>query len=201
MGRSAHSWDCLPALTVFVIFIIIITIIRSTAANVSSSCRGNLWISDWALLQIPPVVVASYIGIPVTEAPRTLMDKEIQLSCTHFKYILYMSLVETQWCTQTKMIPWSKKCRQSGWFSERHFYPTFFFSNWILLTYGFYTWSQSKLSFLSPFIIGSKLTTTSIFSHIYGHLNYYINTIWSPNYVQNTFWPKVKRIKNEKKKA
>ena len=29
----------------------------------------------WGLLQIPPVVVASYIGIPVTEAPRTLMDK------------------------------------------------------------------------------------------------------------------------------
>ena len=54
-----------------------------------------------------------------------------------------------------------------------NFHP--FFCNWILFIWnGFYTWPESKLSFLSPFIIGSKLTTTSIFSHIYAHLNYYI---------------------------
>ena len=40
------------------------------------------------------------------------------------------------------------------------FYPTFFLRNLILLIWnGFYIWSQSKLSFISPLnIIGSKLT-------------------------------------------
>ena len=58
-----------------------------------------------------------------------------------------------------------------------HFAPFFSFCNWILLIWnGFYTWSKSKLLFISPLIIGSKLTfsgccncwlpTTSIFSHI-----------------------------------
>ena len=38
-----------------------------------------------------------------------------------------------------------------------NFHP--FFCTWILFIWnGFYIWSQSKLSFLSPFIIGSKLT-------------------------------------------
>ena len=35
-----------------------------------------------------------------------------------------------------------------------HFYPTFFFCNWILLIWnGFYTWAQSKFSFSSPNIL------------------------------------------------
>ena len=39
------------------------------------------------------------------------------------------------------------------------FYPTFFFCNLILIIWNeFYTWSHSKLLFLSPLIIGSKLT-------------------------------------------
>ena len=35
---------------------------------------------------------------------------------------------------------------------------------------------------------GRWLPTTSIVSHIHGHLNFYINITKSPNYVQNTFW-------------
>ena len=43
--------------------------------------------------------------------------------------------------------------------SRHFFYPTFFFCNWILHIWnGFYT---SKISLLSPLIIGSKLTFIS----------------------------------------
>ena len=43
---------------------------------------------------------------------------------------------------------------------SRHFFtPLFFFCNWILQIWnGFYTWHLSKMSLLSPLIIGSKLT-------------------------------------------
>ena len=47
---------------------------------------------------------------------------------------------------------------------QTFFYPTFFFCNWLLHRWnGFYTWSQSKISLLSPLIIGSKLTFISSF--------------------------------------
>ena len=42
------------------------------------------------------------------------------------------------------------------------FYPTFFFCNWLLHRWNrFYTWSQSKISLLSPLWIDSKLTFIS----------------------------------------
>ena len=52
---------------------------------------------------------------------------------------------------------------------SRHFFTSLFFlCNWILNIWNrFYTWSQSKISFLSPLIIGSKLAHTGIFSHTY----------------------------------
>ena len=55
------------------------------------------------------------------------------------------------------------------------FTPLFFFS----IESDFYTWSQSKLSFLSPLYntLASKLTTTSILSHIHGPLNYHMYII------------------------
>ena len=70
------------------------------------------------------------------------------------------------------------RCNSNKYLSVGHpppfnFHP--FFCNWILFIWnGFYTWPESKLSFSSPFIIGSKFTATSIFSHFYGYLNYYI---------------------------
>ena len=40
-----------------------------------------------------------------------------------------------------------------------HFLVHFFICNWIFHIWnGFYTWSQSKISFFSPFIIGLELT-------------------------------------------
>ena len=46
---------------------------------------------------------------------------------------------------------------------SRHFFtPLFFFCNWILHRWnGIYTWSQKKISFLSPLIIYLKLTFIS----------------------------------------
>ena len=59
-----------------------------------------------------------------------------------------------------------------------HFLPHFlFFAIEYYLYEKYFTPGQSKLSFLSPLIIGSKLTTTGIFSHIHCHLNYYMYII------------------------
>ena len=45
---------------------------------------------------------------------------------------------------------------------QTFFYPTFFCCYWLLHRWnGFYTWSQSKISLLSPLMIGSKLTFIS----------------------------------------
>ena len=42
---------------------------------------------------------------------------------------------------------------------QTFFTPLFFFCNWLLHRWnGFYTWSQSNISLLSPLIISSKLT-------------------------------------------
>ena len=69
---------------------------------------------------------------------------------------------------------------------SRHFLHHFFlFCNWILHIWnGFYIWSQSKISLLSPLIIGSKLTFISsagrwlpTICHVQSHLNYYIYII------------------------
>ena len=65
------------------------------------------------------------------------------------------------------------------------FSPLFFFCNWILHIWNrFYTWSQSKISLLSPLIIGLKLTFSGCCdrrlpynSHVHSHLNYYIYII------------------------
>ena len=78
---------------------------------------------------------------------------------------------------------------------HQSFYPTFFICNWILHIWnGFFTWSQSKISRLSPLKIGSKLTFSGCCdrrlpynSHVHSHLNYYIYIKKSSHYVQTRF--------------
>ena len=68
---------------------------------------------------------------------------------------------------------------------QTFFTPLFFFCNWLLHRLnGFYTWSQSKISLLSPLVIGSKLRFWGCCdrwlpynSHVHSHLNYYIYNI------------------------
>ena len=64
---------------------------------------------------------------------------------------------------------------------SRHFWPHFFFfCNWILHIWnGFYTWSQSKISFLSPLKLvqnshspAAPAAEGQLFSHVQSHLNY-----------------------------
>ena len=96
--------------------------------------------------------------------------------CLAYCVLLYFTTIaDSRWVTWDPKWPWAPwQCLGMGLLIlkawrlslppkktnfQTSFYPTFFFCNWILHIWnGFYTWSHSKISLLSPLIIGSKLT-------------------------------------------
>ena len=63
-------------------------------------------------------------------------------------------------CLEKRNIwPWENNNNGAGKDGEYLIFMIFVFCNWILhILFGFYTWSQSKVSLLIPLIIGSNLT-------------------------------------------